>query len=709
MYKILLVIILSFSALSSSAENKASSANTKAIATYDEELSKLSGRKLIVKIKDITTKTRINKPDVALHYFNRALKILEETPDAKLKSLLYGNAAWAYMVKGNLDKGVEFANIALEAAQSVNDYYRMSVAETALGGAYYYKGEIGVALSHYKRSLSYAKKANNIKNVATGLHNLSSIYGSIGDNDLALEYLLKARETNVEAKQHEQLIGNDLNISEIYANQKNFESSERYLKSALAMAIQIDDQWQIAKANSMLGLAYIRQKQFEKAQPHVTKAREIFEANGDKVQIVEAIRSQGLIYSHFEKYDLAAAEFNKALALAKAAKSNLTTRAVTINLANLYIKMADYDRAMEFAQSALKISRSTNNKLDESTAEKIIARIYDEQNQFKESVEHYKRYDGLSKEIREKNISDTNERMERRFQTAQQEKQIELLTKDNELKKALVDRKTYERNAWIAGLALLVFIAFFFVYRQTQRRRLENERAEMMAELVERKNQLLADVSHELRTPLTVLQLKVEALQHNLVKDVNASYDSLMTKIGDINKLISDIYALAQSDIGALELNRATNDCEQYLQEWADELCDAVEAKGFQWQQNIELPTNTNVSFDENKIKQVISNLVDNSMAYTDLPGTIALSSAINEQSWQIVIEDSAPGVKDEDLPRIFERLFRVESSRSRATGGSGLGLSICKSIIEAHEGSITSSASQLGGLAIKINLPLKS
>ena len=94
----------------------------------------------------------------------------------------------------------------------------------------------------------------------------------------------------------------------------------------------------------------------------------------------------------------------EALAFAKAAKSNLTTRAVTINLANLYIKMADYDRAMEFAQSALKISRSTNNILEESTAEKIIARIYDLKNQYKESIEHYKRYDELSKQIREKNI-----------------------------------------------------------------------------------------------------------------------------------------------------------------------------------------------------------------------------------------------------------------------------------------------------------------
>lgn len=236
-----------------------------------------------------------------------------------------------------------------------------------------------------------------------------------------------------------------------------------------------------------------------------------------------------------------------------------------------------------------------------------------------------------------------------------------------------------------------------------------SERADMMAELVEKKNQLLADVSHELRTPLTVLQLKVEALQHNLVKDVDASYEGLMTKISDINKLITDIYQLAQSDIGALALELTSNDSNFTLNNWAIELSETVKKSGFEWWQDIQLPINLFNVFDQNKIKQVLSNLVDNSIAYTDSPGKIAMIARVQGEQLEIYIEDSSPSVNEKDMSRIFERLFRIETSRSRATGGSGLGLSICKSIIEAHNGTIEASTSHLGGLTITIRIPIEN
>lgn len=266
---------------------------------------------------------------------------------------------------------------------------------------------------------------------------------------------------------------------------------------------------------------------------------------------------------------------------------------------------------------------------------------------------------------------------------------------------------------FILGGIIVYIIAIWRVRKSSIKEHKENEmklvkqRAEMMAELVEKKNQLLADVSHELRTPLTVLQLKVEALRYNLVKDVDASYESLMVKIADINKLIASIYQLSQSDIGALKLELTTINGYQTIEQWSIELSELVKAQGFEWQQNIQLSETTNIILDKDKIKQVLSNLVSNSIAYTDLPGKINFSSQIKAEQLELIIEDSSPGVSTENMQRIFERLFRVETSRSRATGGSGLGLSICKSIVEAHNGNITASSSALGGLAINITLPL--
>jgi two-component system sensor histidine kinase BaeS len=118
------------------------------------------------------------------------------------------------------------------------------------------------------------------------------------------------------------------------------------------------------------------------------------------------------------------------------------------------------------------------------------------------------------------------------------------------------------------------------------------------------------------------------------------------------------------------------------------------------------------INGDSNRIKQVFINLLENSLRYTDDGGTIKISSKKDhpqENPSQVVIrfEDSAPAVPQAVIEQIFERFFRVESSRSRDFGGAGLGLSISKSIVEAHNGAISAAPSVLGGLKIEIRLPL--
>jgi two-component system, OmpR family, sensor histidine kinase BaeS len=104
---------------------------------------------------------------------------------------------------------------------------------------------------------------------------------------------------------------------------------------------------------------------------------------------------------------------------------------------------------------------------------------------------------------------------------------------------------------------------------------------------------------------------------------------------------------------------------------------------------------------------QLVVNLVENSLRYTDAPGRIEV--ACRREGGRAVLElrDSAPGVAPEHLLNLFERFFRAEDSRSRATGGAGLGLAICRNIVEAHEGTITAAPSPLGGLQIVVRLPL--
>ena len=119
---------------------------------------------------------------------------------------------------------------------------------------------------------------------------------------------------------------------------------------------------------------------------------------------------------------------------------------------------------------------------------------------------------------------------------------------------------------------------------------------------------------------------------------------------------------------------------------------------------DIELP----VFADKQRLHQLFSNLAENSCRYTDEGGFCEITLYRTKQTAMITFQDSAPSVPQAALPKLFDRLFRVEKSRSRELGGAGLGLTICKNIVEAHDGKIIAYQSQYGGLSIQVELPLQ-
>lgn len=214
-----------------------------------------------------------------------------------------------------------------------------------------------------------------------------------------------------------------------------------------------------------------------------------------------------------------------------------------------------------------------------------------------------------------------------------------------------------------------------------------------------------ADIAHELRTPLSILRGEIQALQDG-VRPVSAdALASLQSECDRLTALVNDLYQLALSDAGALEYRFVDIDLGAVIMEAADEHRRTLLDAGLTL--TIEsLPTNMRVRADERRLSQLLGNLLVNARRYTDAPGTIRIRVARDGKDWKLCIEDSPPGVPTNLLPKLFDRLFRVETSRSRAAGGAGLGLAICRNIVEAHGGHIEAGASAIGGLAITVSLP---
>ncbi|MBZ0157135.1 MAG: HAMP domain-containing protein [Alphaproteobacteria bacterium] len=222
------------------------------------------------------------------------------------------------------------------------------------------------------------------------------------------------------------------------------------------------------------------------------------------------------------------------------------------------------------------------------------------------------------------------------------------------------------------------------------------------------RRQWVADISHELRTPLAVLQGEIEALLEGIRRTTPETIRSLHTEVLRLHRLVNDLYQLSLSDLGTQTYRKEDLDLVEPLRDSAGIYRAEFVRKGITLTTDISLKNEKVIVFaDRERLNQLFGNLLDNSLKYTDSGGELVVSLTCCGNHATIDFQDSAPGVQENELDRLFDRFYRVEGSRSRASGGAGLGLAICRNIIEAHEGTISAHPSPSGGVMIRIILPV--
>jgi two-component system, OmpR family, sensor histidine kinase BaeS len=212
------------------------------------------------------------------------------------------------------------------------------------------------------------------------------------------------------------------------------------------------------------------------------------------------------------------------------------------------------------------------------------------------------------------------------------------------------------------------------------------------------------DIAHELRTPLAVLQAELQTLIDGVRPTTPGALASLLAECERLTGLVADLNQLELADAAALEYRFVTLDLADAIEDRLANHRGGLQSAGLEvaWQAP---PQPAWVRGDRKRIGQLLDNLLLNSRRYTDGPGRVELSLLDGGEHWTLVVADSAPGVGDADLERLFDRLYRVDRSRSREQGGAGLGLAICRAIAQAHQATLRARHSTLGGVEMRLTL----
>ncbi len=219
------------------------------------------------------------------------------------------------------------------------------------------------------------------------------------------------------------------------------------------------------------------------------------------------------------------------------------------------------------------------------------------------------------------------------------------------------------------------------------------------------RQQWIADIAHELRTPLATLRAEIEALQDGVRPLTQEHVGSLAQEVAQLTRLVEDLRLLSLSDLGALTCRKEPLDLGELIDDTLGARKAAVHEHGLALRSN--LPRGVQVMADGERLAQVFGNLLQNTLRYCEAPAVLEVRIDREGDEAHVVWQDSPPGVPTQALPRLTERLFRVDASRARVSGGSGLGLAIVKAIVDAHGGRLQPSTSPIGGLRWELWLPL--
>jgi signal transduction histidine kinase len=235
------------------------------------------------------------------------------------------------------------------------------------------------------------------------------------------------------------------------------------------------------------------------------------------------------------------------------------------------------------------------------------------------------------------------------------------------------------------------------------------ERAEQQQrELDQLRRDLVAWIGHDLRTPLAAVRVIVEALADGVVEDeatVERYLETAQRHLGSLSSLLDDLFDMAQIDAGGLRLDLQPGSLCDLISDTIEAFSALAERQGVLLEGSAS-PDVDPVLMDVQKIGRVLGNLLDNALRHTPAGGAVYVSTVARPQEVQVQVRDTGQGISAEDLPRVFERFYRGEKSRSRETGGAGLGLAIAAGIVEAHGGQIDVQSQVGQGTRVWFTLP---
>jgi len=402
---------------------------------------------------------------------------------------------------------------ALSIAKQIQDSMLIAQSYERLAAILRWQDKYIAALSEAQKAVNILREFDDEKSYASALQNLGIIEAIIGDHNAALANLTLSFSLHQKLDDKKGIADALYEIGEVYRRMGDNAQSLKHFKMSHVLDLEIGSKVDIGNSAMKVGYAALKQGELATATDYAEKSISYYQQSSSNTGLCRSYNLMALIALKQGNISEAQAYIDRALAIATDYNFRSHLVSLGITQTRIYQALDDHSKAIKTAEQALKQADELHDVEDQISLNKLLTDSYLALQLYKQAFESQSRYQTLEDNTGKNQHDLTVAAMQSQVAFMRNQQEINQLSADKQIQAAQLSESEWQFKAWLLGLSCVILLISGFGYHSFKKRKLASERAQLLQEVVDKKNRLLADVSHEIRTPLTALQLQVEALQ----------------------------------------------------------------------------------------------------------------------------------------------------------------------------------------------------
>ncbi len=605
---------------------------------------------------------------------------------------------------------LSYAKQALQLARTLGYNKGIADATNNIAGYYYDRGDLLHAMNLYRESLRIREEIRDHAGIAQSFNNIGTVYEKTGDLVSAIDYYLKSLKLREEIQDRAGIATQHNNISLFYKKQGDVKRAFEYAQKSFQVREQSGDKFGMAQSLNNMGYLLQEQGRLAEALSCFERSKGLYQSIGYKPGIAFTLHNIGWNMDRQGMKQEALDWYQRGLILHEETGDKNMQAATLQNIGVIFFEQNRLKEAELYCYKSLVLARETGIPERIRNASETLSKIYRANSDYKRAYDMHVLFKLMNDSISNEEGRKSSLRKQMNYEFEKKEKEISLLNKDKEIRQKELERQLLLRNASILLSIFLLLTGYLFFSRARMNKRharlleeknrlieIEKEKAVRSEQY---KTQFLSNMSHEIRTPLHAITGMINVLNQREPRDDQRLYLQVMRKsaenlIGIINNIL---------DISKIEAGKVSFESIAFSPAEAIEtVASLLEANALD--KGIQLHTETTglpeqVSGDPVRLSQVLINLTGNAIKFTT-EGSVKISCRVVDDGagssdrirLQFQVSDTGTGIPADKLDKIFESFSQADEGITRKFGGTGLGLTISKQLIELQGGKISVSS----------------